>query len=106
MAPSCWAPRAGYQACQQAVLTMGGMGYAMSTFHVERCLLREVLMTRIAPVTDQMILNFIAERVSFWPSEIVLTLSEVTFLTMPGLYFESSLLVKASNRFEVRRTVT
>jgi acyl-CoA dehydrogenase len=53
--------RAGYQACQQAVLTMGGMGYAKE-YHVER-LLREVLMTRIAPVTDQMILNFIAERV-------------------------------------------
>ena len=53
--------RAGYQACQQAVMTLGGMGYAKE-FHVER-LLREVLITRIAPVTDQMILNFIGEKV-------------------------------------------
>jgi acyl-CoA dehydrogenase len=53
--------RAGYQACQQAVLTHGGMGYAKE-FHIER-LLREVLVTRIGPITDQMILNFIGERV-------------------------------------------
>lgn len=53
--------RAGYQACQQAVMTHGGMGYAKE-YHIER-LLREVLMTRIAPVSDQMILNFISERV-------------------------------------------
>ena len=53
--------RAGYQGCQQAVMTLGGMGYAKE-FHVER-LLREVLITRIAPVTDQMILNFIGEKV-------------------------------------------
>jgi len=53
--------RAGYTACQQAVLTHGGMGYAKE-YHVER-LLREVLVTRIGPVTDQMILNFIGEKV-------------------------------------------
>ena len=53
--------RAGYQACQQAIFTHGGMGYAKE-FHIER-LLREVLMTRIAPITDQMILNFIGEKV-------------------------------------------
>ncbi|MFM8556781.1 MAG: acyl-CoA dehydrogenase family protein [Betaproteobacteria bacterium] len=53
--------RAGYEACQRAVLTHGGMGYAKE-FHVER-LLREVLITRIAPVTDQLILSFIAEKV-------------------------------------------
>lgn len=53
--------RAGYQACQQAVLTMGGMGYAKE-FVVER-LLREVLVCRIGPITDQMILNFIGEKV-------------------------------------------
>jgi acyl-CoA dehydrogenase len=53
--------RAGYQACQQAVLTLGGMGYAKE-YHVER-LLREVLVTRIGPITDQMILNFIGEKV-------------------------------------------
>ena len=53
--------RAGYQACQQAVLTMGGMGYAKE-FHVER-LLREVLVCRIGPITDQLILSFIGEKV-------------------------------------------
>jgi acyl-CoA dehydrogenase len=53
--------RAGYQACLQAVLTHGGMGYAKE-FQVER-LLREVLVTRIAPVSEQMILSFIAEKV-------------------------------------------
>lgn len=53
--------RAGYQACLQAVMTHGGMGYAKE-YHVER-LLREVLISRLAPVSEQMILNFVAERV-------------------------------------------
>ncbi len=53
--------RAGYQACLQSVMTHGGMGYAKE-YHVER-LLREVLLTRLAPVSEQMILNFIAEKV-------------------------------------------
>lgn len=53
--------RAGYEACQRAVLTHGGMGYAKE-YQVER-LLREVLITRIAPVTDQLVLSFIAEKV-------------------------------------------
>lgn len=53
--------RAGYDACQQAVFTLGGMGYAKE-YHVER-LLREVMITRIAPITEQLILNYIAERV-------------------------------------------
>jgi len=53
--------RAGYQAALQAVMTHGGMGYAKE-YHVER-LLREVLISRLAPVSEQMILSFIAERV-------------------------------------------
>ena len=53
--------RAGYDACLQAVLTHGGFGYARE-YHVER-LLREVLITRIAPITEQLILSFIAEKV-------------------------------------------
>ncbi|MCS5498243.1 acyl-CoA/acyl-ACP dehydrogenase [Cnuibacter physcomitrellae] len=57
--------RAGYQACQQAVLTMGGMGYSRE-YQVER-LLREVLVTRIGPITDQLILNFIGEKVLSLP---------------------------------------
>ena len=53
--------RAGHDACMQAVLTHGGFGYAKE-YHVER-LLREVTITRIAPVTEQLILSFIAEKV-------------------------------------------
>ncbi|MFZ4407652.1 MAG: acyl-CoA dehydrogenase family protein [Paracraurococcus sp.] len=53
--------RAGYDACLQAVMTHGGMGYAKE-YVVER-LLREVMITRIAPVSEQLVLSFIAERV-------------------------------------------
>jgi acyl-CoA dehydrogenase len=53
--------RAGFDSCLQAVLTHGGFGYAKE-YHVER-LLREVTITRIAPITEQLILSFIAERV-------------------------------------------
>jgi len=52
---------AGFKACTQAVMTHGGMGYAKE-FHVER-LMREVFIPRIAPVSPEMILNYIAERV-------------------------------------------
>ncbi len=52
---------AGFHACERAMLAHGGMGYAKE-FHVER-LLREVMITRIAPVSREMIKNFIAERV-------------------------------------------
>jgi acyl-CoA dehydrogenase len=54
------AGEAAFRACETAVMTHGGMGYAKE-FHVERYL-REVLIARIAPVSPQMILNFIAER--------------------------------------------
>jgi acyl-CoA dehydrogenase len=50
-----------FDACQQAVMTLGGYGYAKE-YHVERYL-RESLVGRIAPVSPQMILCFIAERV-------------------------------------------
>jgi acyl-CoA dehydrogenase len=52
---------AGFCACETAVLTHGGMGYAKE-FHVERYL-REAMLPRIAPVSPQMIFCFIAERV-------------------------------------------
>ncbi len=52
---------AGFKAATQAVLTHGGMGYAKE-YHVER-LLREVMIPRLAPVSAQMILCYIAERV-------------------------------------------
>ncbi|MDA8574752.1 acyl-CoA/acyl-ACP dehydrogenase [Alphaproteobacteria bacterium] len=51
---------AGFKACTQAVMTHGGMGYAKE-YHVER-LMREVMIARIAPVSPQLILNYIAER--------------------------------------------
>ena len=54
------AAEAAYRACENAVMTHGGMGYARE-FHVER-LFREVLIARIAPVSREMILNFIAEK--------------------------------------------
>ncbi|MBS0370514.1 MAG: acyl-CoA/acyl-ACP dehydrogenase [Proteobacteria bacterium] len=53
--------RAGYDSCLQAVMTHGGFGYAKE-YHVER-LLREVTVTRLAPITEQLILCFIAEKV-------------------------------------------
>jgi len=52
---------AGFRACETAVLTHGGMGYAKE-FHVERYL-REAMLPRIAPVSPQMIFCFIAEKV-------------------------------------------
>jgi len=52
---------AGFHACETAVLTHGGMGYAKE-YHVERYL-REIMIPRIAPVSREMILNFIAEKV-------------------------------------------
>ena len=53
--------RAGFDSCLTAVLTHGGFGYAKE-YHVER-LLREVTVTRIAPVTEELIMSFIAEKV-------------------------------------------
>jgi len=54
------AGEAAFRACETAVMTHGGMGYAKE-FQVERYL-REVLIARIAPVTPHLILSFIAER--------------------------------------------
>jgi acyl-CoA dehydrogenase len=53
--------RAGHDACWQAIVTHGGFGYARE-YHVER-LYREVAITRIAPITEQLILSYVAERV-------------------------------------------
>jgi acyl-CoA dehydrogenase len=55
------AGEAGFRACETAVMTHGGMGYAKE-FHVERYL-RESLIPRIVPVSPQLILCFIAEKV-------------------------------------------
>lgn len=53
--------RAGHDACWQAIATHGGFGYARE-YHVER-LYREVAITRLAPVTEQLISSFIAEKI-------------------------------------------
>lgn len=52
---------AGFRACETAVLTHGGFGYAKE-YHVERYL-RESMLPRIAPISPQLILSFIAEKV-------------------------------------------
>jgi acyl-CoA dehydrogenase len=52
---------AGFKACTQSVMTHGGYGYSKE-FHVERYM-REVMIPRIAPVSREMILCFIAEKV-------------------------------------------
>jgi acyl-CoA dehydrogenase len=57
--------RAGHDACWQSIATHGGMGYARE-YHVER-LYREVAITRLAPITEQLILNYIGERVLDMP---------------------------------------
>ena len=56
-----FAAEAGHRACEAAVLTHGGMGYARE-YHVERYF-REIQIARIAPVSPQLILSYIAERV-------------------------------------------
>jgi acyl-CoA dehydrogenase len=56
-----YAGEAGFNACETAVMTMGGMGYAKE-YHVERYL-REALIPRITPVSPHLILCFIAEKV-------------------------------------------
>jgi acyl-CoA dehydrogenase len=55
------AAEAGFEACDAALQTFGGFGYAKE-FHVER-LWREVRLYKIAPVSQQMALNYLAERV-------------------------------------------
>jgi acyl-CoA dehydrogenase len=52
---------AGFRAAETAVLTHGGFGYAKE-YHVERYF-REAMLPRIAPVSPQLILSFIAEKV-------------------------------------------
>ena len=55
------AAEASYKAAENAVLTHGGMGYAKE-YHVERYL-REVMLSRIAPISREMIMNYIGEKV-------------------------------------------
>lgn len=56
-----YAAEVGFRACTRAVATHGGMGYARE-YHVERYL-REMMIPRIAPISPQLILCHIAEKV-------------------------------------------
>jgi len=51
---------AAFNACERAVLTHGGYGYAKE-FHVERYF-REIMIARIAPVSAELVLCYVAER--------------------------------------------
>jgi len=55
------AGEAGFRACEHAVLTHGGFGYAKE-YHVERYF-RESMLMRIAPISIQLIMCYIAEKV-------------------------------------------
>jgi acyl-CoA dehydrogenase len=55
------AAEAGWLAADRAVQTLGGMGYA-TEYHVERYF-REARLQRIAPVSQEMTLNYIAQHV-------------------------------------------
>jgi acyl-CoA dehydrogenase len=55
------AAEAGFRAAEQAVMTHGGMGYA-EEYHVERYF-RESLIPRLAPVSRELVLSYLAERV-------------------------------------------
>jgi hypothetical protein len=55
------AAEAGFEACDVAVQTHGGYGYARE-FYVER-LWREIRLYKIAPVSQQMVLNYLSEHV-------------------------------------------
>jgi len=53
--------RAAFNACTKSMMTHGGMGYARE-YQIER-LLRESMIPMLAPVSEQLILSFIAENV-------------------------------------------
>jgi acyl-CoA dehydrogenase len=55
------AAEAAFTACETAIQTHGGMGYS-AEYHVERYM-RECFIPRIAPISPQMIMNYIAEKV-------------------------------------------
>ena len=55
------AAEAGFEACDAALQTLGGFGYSRE-FHVER-LWREVRLYRLAPITQEMALNYLSQHV-------------------------------------------
>lgn len=59
------AAEAAFKSCERAVMSHGGMGYA-AEYDVERYL-RECFVPRLAPVSREMILNYISEKVLALP---------------------------------------
>lgn len=55
------ASEAGFTACDRALQTLGGFGYARE-FHVERYW-REARLARIAPISNEMVRNYLSEHV-------------------------------------------
>lgn len=55
------AAEAGFCACETAVMVHGGMGYAKE-YHVERYF-REIMIARLAPISRELVLSFLAEKV-------------------------------------------
>ncbi|KAI8716104.1 hypothetical protein NCS52_00903300 [Fusarium sp. LHS14.1] len=55
------ASEAAFKAAERAIMSHGGMGYAQE-YHVERYM-REAILTRLAPVSGEMIKNYIGQRV-------------------------------------------
>jgi len=56
-----FAAEAAWKACETAVLVHGGMGYAKE-YHVERYL-REAMAMRLAPISKEMLLNYVGQSV-------------------------------------------
>ncbi|KAI1017683.1 hypothetical protein LB504_003799 [Fusarium proliferatum] len=55
------ASESAFKAAERAILSHGGMGYAKE-YHVERYL-REAMLSRIAPISGEMIKNYIGQKV-------------------------------------------
>lgn len=53
--------RVGFDACDQAIQTYGGMGFA-DEYHIER-LYRDVRLARVAPVSDELVKSFVSTNV-------------------------------------------
>ena len=67
--PNTWQPRASFFAADQAIQTHGGLGYA-TEYHVERYW-REARLQRLAPVSQEMTLNYIAQNVLGLPKVLL-----------------------------------
>ena len=64
------AAEASFFAADEAMQTHGGLGYA-SEYHVERYW-REARLQRIAPISQEMTLNYIAQNIMGLPRELLM----------------------------------